>query len=69
MAHILDYEQEALVWARQGYGRTWRRHVYTSPNHLPVAYRHLWWHPFGIPEWNAYTMVLRLAQAIRSVTA
>jgi hypothetical protein len=52
-------EQEALAWVKANY-RQWRKRLMTSPDALPPSYRHVYWHPFGVPAWNNYIHVARL---------
>lgn len=52
-------EKTTIEWAKRSYGKNWLKRVTGSPDDLPEGYKHFYWHPFGIPEWNHNIHLIR----------
>ena len=59
MTTLTARQQEAVNWVKATYGRRARKRLMTRPEELPTRYRHLWYRPFGIPEWNEHIRIAR----------
>lgn len=55
-----EEERQAIEWAKDRYGKQWLKRMTTSPDDLPEGYKHFYWHPFGIPEWNHNQHLVRI---------
>jgi len=48
----------ALAWGKQAFGRRLKARLKSRPEELPLGYRHIWFNPFGIAEWNEHMRIL-----------
>ena len=60
MKHQLTPRQmQAINWVKASYGRRWRKRLQDRPEDLPMGYKHCYYKPFGIPEWNEHIRIAR----------
>ena len=52
-------QTEAINWVKASYGKLWRKRLSTRPEELQPCYRHFWYRPFGIQEWNEHIRIAR----------
>ena len=57
--YLTKHQYEAYHWGRANYGNQLKRRLSTRPETLPVGYHHVWFAPFGRPDWNEYMRILR----------
>lgn len=59
MTQLTPRQKQAVDWVKSHYGRQWHKRLSTRPESLPIGYRHLWYYPFGILEWNENIRIAR----------